>query len=166
MVWVIGWLCSYPENKRYCVIVDMLLSFEGFLWCAVLQAAEVQTLWLVRQCFLGMRYYRWQRFKPFGLVSVHTEASFNVQCYRWCRFKPCGLISACLKVLISASGRGSNPLGCQMGFIWLLFLWIGTGSNPLGLQLVWKLECVGSNPVAWVDVFWGFLLRAQALSHV
>ncbi len=51
-------------------------------------------------------------------------------------------------ILISASGRGSNSLACRMGFIWLLFLWIGTGSNPVGLRLVWKLERVGSNPVA------------------
>ncbi len=81
------------------------------------------------------------------LVFVQRP-SFNAQCYRWHRFKPCGLISARLRVLISASGRGSNPLACWTGFIWLLFLWIGTGSNPVGLRSVWKLECVGSNPVA------------------
>ncbi len=40
------WLTAlYPENKRYCVIADMLLSFEGFLRCVGLQVAEVQTLW-------------------------------------------------------------------------------------------------------------------------
>ncbi len=48
----------------------------------------------------------------------------------------------------ATGGRGSNPLACRMGFIWLLFLWIGTGLNPVGLQSVWKLERVGSNPVA------------------
>ncbi len=48
----------------------------------------------------------------------------------------------------ATGGRGSNPLACRTGFIWLLFLWIGTGSNPVGLQSVWKLEHMGSNPVA------------------
>ena len=48
----------------------------------------------------------------------------------------------------ATGGRGSNPLACWMGFIWLLFLWAGTGSNPVGLRSVWKLERVGSNPVA------------------
>ncbi len=66
------------------------------------------------------------------LVFVQRP-SFNVQHYRQQRFKPCGLISACLRVLISASSRGSNPLACRTGFIWLLFLWISTGSNPVGL---------------------------------
>ncbi len=56
--------------------------------------------------------YRQQRFKPFGLVSVYTEAFFNVQRYRQQRFKPCGLISAHLRVLIFTSSRGSNPLAC------------------------------------------------------
>ncbi len=55
------------------------------------------------------------------LVFVQRP-SFNARCYRRQRFKPCGLISVRLRVLISASGRGSNPLACRTGFIWLLFL--------------------------------------------
>ena len=85
---------------------------------------------------------------PLVWLVFIQRPSFNVWCYRQHRFKPCGLISARLRVLISASGRGSNPLACRTGFIWLLFLWIGTGSNPVGLRSVWKLEHVGSNPVA------------------
>ncbi len=53
------------------------------------------------------------------LVFVQRP-SFNAWCYRWHRFKPCGLISARLRVLISASSRGSNPLACRTGFIWFL----------------------------------------------
>ncbi len=85
---------------------------------------------------------------PLVWLVFIQRPSFNVWHYRWHRFKPCALISVCLRVLISASSRGSNPLACQPGFIWLLFLWIGIGSNLVGLQLVWKLECMGSNPVA------------------
>ena len=137
-----AWCYRRQRFKPFGLISTRLVGYT------ILQVAEVQTLWLVGRRFLGTRYYRRQRFKPFGLVSVRTEASFNARHYRWRRFKPCGLISAHLRVLISASGRGSNPLACRTAFIWILFLWIGTGSNPVGLRSVWKLERVGSNPVA------------------
>ncbi len=153
-VWVIGWLHSTLRIRD-------IVSLQTRSW--------------VLRVSCDMRCYRQQRFKPFGLsdsVSCVRDTtggrgsnplvwlvfvqrpSFNARHYRWHRFKPCGLISACLRVLISASSRGSNPLACQTGFIWLLFLWISTGSHPVGLRSVWKLECVGSNPVAWVVVFW------------
>ncbi|KAK0226855.1 hypothetical protein EDD85DRAFT_1027348 [Armillaria nabsnona] len=38
------------------------------------QVAEVQTLWLVGSVSCCTRYYRQQRFKPFGLVSIRAEA--------------------------------------------------------------------------------------------
>ncbi len=43
---------------------------------------------------------------------------------------------------------GSNPLACQTGFYLVIVSLDCIGSNPVGLRSVWKLEHVGSNPVA------------------
>ncbi len=118
------------------------------------------------------------------IVSLWTRSwvlrvSCDVWCYRWQRFKPFGLISTCLVgYTIPQVAEVSNPLACWTVFLVceilqvaeVQTLWSGscsyrgllltcgatgsTGSNPVGLQLVWKLKRVGSNPVAWVDVFW------------
>ncbi len=57
------------------------------------------------------------------LVSLWTRScALRVSCdarhYRWQRFKPFGLISARLRVYIYfPSGIGSNPVACGRGFI-------------------------------------------------
>ncbi len=141
----IGWLCSTLRIRDIVSIADTLLSFEGscdvrryrrqrfkpfglistrLVGYTIPQVAEVQTLWLVGQCFLGMRYYRRQRFQTLWLISAR------------------------LRVLISASSRGSNPLACRTGFIWLLFLWIGHR-----FQTLWVYDRFGSLS-AWVQILW------------